>query len=187
MTGKLSTFNFISLNGFTEGPGKGDISWHRHGSQENDYAASRLALGATLLFGRITYQMMASYWPTLVALDSDPVVAKGMNEAKKVVFSTTLDEPGWQNVRLVKGDAVRAVTEMKQAGTNMTILGSGTLVTALAAARLIDEFALLVDPIALGGGTPLFDGMKETLALELLEARPFPSGAVLLRYGPKRS
>jgi dihydrofolate reductase len=187
MTGKLSTFNFISLNGFTEGPAKGDISWHRHGSQENDYAASGLASGATLLFGRITYQMMASYWPTQVALDSDPVVAKGMNQAKKVVFSRTLDDPGWQNVRLVKGDAIRAVKEMKQAGANMTILGSGSLITALAAAGLIDEFTLLVDPVAVGGGTPLFDGMKERLDLALAEATPFGSGAVLLRYRPKKS
>ena len=86
---KVIVFNFVTLNGYLEGP-KGDISWHRHGAEENEYAAENLKSGSTLLFGRVTYEMMASYWPTPLAIKNDPIVAKGMNNADKIVFSRTL-------------------------------------------------------------------------------------------------
>ena len=96
---KLIAFNFITLNGYFKGP-NGDIGWHRHGAEENEYAAEMLKFGSTLLFGRVTYEMMASYWPTPVAVKNDPIVAVKMNNANKIVFSRTLKRPsgairGW--------------------------------------------------------------------------------------------
>ncbi len=88
---KLSTFTFITLNGYFKGP-KGDISWHRHGTEENEYAAAGLRSGSILLFGRVTYQLMASYWPNPMALKNDPVVAAGMNTVEKIVFSRTVEK-----------------------------------------------------------------------------------------------
>jgi dihydrofolate reductase len=185
-TGTLSAFQFTTLNGYMEGPQKGDISWHRHGPEENAFAVQSLGSGHTLLFGRLTYEMMASYWPTPAALENDPDVATAINNASKIVFSTTLKKPGWRNEELVKDQAMETVRAMKEAGRQMTILGSGSLVTQFAEARLIDEFTILLDPLALGNGTAIFSGMQGRLDLELLEARPFKSGAILLRYTPRK-
>jgi tryptophan-rich sensory protein len=93
---KLTVFNFVTINGYFKGS-KGDISWHRHGAEENEYAAASLKSGNTLLFGRVTYEMMASYWPTPVAIKNDPIVARGMNNADKIVFSRTLKKAEWDN------------------------------------------------------------------------------------------
>ena len=180
---KLSVFNFITLNGYYKGPNE-DISWHRHGGEENEYAAEGAQSGSTLLFGRITYQMMASYWPTSQAMKSFPDVAVGMNKSEKIVFSRTLQKAEWSNTRLVKDNIVEEVKKLKQLGKDLTILGSGSIATQIAEAGLIDEFAILVDPVALGTGTPLFEGMKQNLGLKLTSSRAFKSGVVLLTYVP---
>ena len=99
--GKVIAFDFVTLNGYFKGPG-GDISWHRHGAEENEYGAEMLRSGNTLLFGRVTYEMMASYWSTPEAIKDDPIVAEGMNKADKIVFSRTLNKADWSNTRLVK-------------------------------------------------------------------------------------
>ncbi len=98
---KVSVFNFVTLNGYFKGP-KGDISWHKYGAEENEYAAKMLKSGNTLLFGRVTYEMMASYWPTPVAIKNDPIVAEGMNNADKIVFSRTLKKVEWNKTKLVR-------------------------------------------------------------------------------------
>lgn len=87
--GRVTAFNSITLNGYFEGA-KGDVSWHRHDAEENEYAIEMLRSGNTLLFGRVTYEMMAGYWPTPDATRNDPIVAEGMNNAGKIVFSRTL-------------------------------------------------------------------------------------------------
>jgi dihydrofolate reductase len=181
---KLTAFNFVTLNGYYKGP-KEDISWHRHGAEENEYAVEGLKSGNTLLFGRVTYEMMASYWPTPIAVKNDPIVAAGMNNADKIVFSRTLKKAGWSNTRLVKGDLVEEIKKMKQMpGKDMTLLGSGSLVTQLAEQGLIDEYQIMVDPVVLGRGTPLFKGIKHKLDLNLTGTKTFTSGVVLLSYQP---
>lgn len=102
---KLSVFNFISLDGYFEGP-KGDISWHRHGEEETEFAVEAQKSGHNLLFGRLTYELMASFWPTPFAIENDPVMAAGMNSANKIVFSRTLEKAEWDNTRLVKDNMV---------------------------------------------------------------------------------
>lgn len=185
--GKLSVFNFITLNGFYKGPGE-DISWHRHGKDENEFAAGALESGNTLIFGRTTYEMMAGYWPTPMAMENDPVVAEGMNNAQKIVFSTTLKKTGWVNTRLIKHNMVEEMTKLKQMPEwNATILGSGSIVTQLAEHNLIDEYLVMVDPVAIGNGTPLFNNIRQKMDLKLTDSKIFKSGVVLLCYQPTKN
>jgi dihydrofolate reductase len=182
---KVTVFNFITLNGYFEGP-KRDITWHRHGAEENSYAVESLKSGNTLLFGRLTYELMASYWPTPMAIKNDPVVAEGMNNADKIVFSKTMKKAAWNNTRLMKDDIVNEIKKMKKApGMDMTILGSGSIVTLFAEQGLIDEYQIMVNPVVLGDGIPLFKDMKIKLDLKLIATRPFKSGVVLLSYRPR--
>ena len=182
---KVTSFTFVTLDGYFEGPKKGDISWHRHGAEENEYAAQSLKSGNTLLFGRVTYEMMASYWPTPNAIKSDPIVAEGMNSADKIVFSRTLKKAEWNNTRLVKDNIVEEIRKMKQMpGKDMTLLGSGSILTLFAEQGLIDEYQIMVDPVVLGRGTPIFKGITHRLDLKLTKTRTFQSGVVLLCYQP---
>lgn len=183
--GKLSVFNFTTLNGYFTGPG-GDISWHRHGQEEGEYAEQGAKSESILLFGRVTYQMMASYWPTSQAKRDIPGVAEGMNRSEKIVFSKTLKKAEWENTRLLKDDLVEEVKKLKRGKKDITVLGSGSVVTQLADAGLIDTYQIMVDPVALGIGTPLFNGLKKQLNLKLTSTRTFKSGVILLVYEPAK-
>jgi dihydrofolate reductase len=183
---KVNVFNFITLNGYFAGP-NGDISWHRHGTEEQEYAAEGATSDSILLFGRITYQMMASYWPTPQAMKDLPEVAKGMNKSEKIVFSRTLKKAEWDNTRIIKENMIEEVNKLKKQGKrDMTILGSGSIVAQLAEAGLIDHYQIMLDPVALGAGTTLFHGMTRKLDLQLTSTRTFKSGVVLLTYEPIR-
>jgi dihydrofolate reductase len=181
---KLSVFNFVTLNGYFEGP-KGSVHWHRHGAEENEYASENLNGGGMLLFGRVTYEMMAGYWPTPIAIQNDPVVAAGMNSADKVVFSRTLKKTEWNNTRLISDNIAEAIRALKQTpGKDMTILGSGSIVAQFAEHNLIDEYQIMVDPVVIADGTPIFKGIARKLELKLTGTRTFKSGVVLLCYRP---
>jgi dihydrofolate reductase len=179
---KLSAFNFITLNGFLSDP-DGDISWHMHGNEENQFAAESLQAGNTLLFGRKTYEMMAGYWPTPTALQNDPIIAKGMNNAEKIVISRTLKNAGWQNTIIISENVVEAIRQLKQLpGNDITILGSGSIVTLLSESSLIDEYLIMIDPVAISAGTSVFQSIRQPLNLKLTEVKSFKSGVVLLSY-----
>ena len=181
---KLSTFNFVTLDGYFEGPQR-DISWHKHDADGTAYAVEGLKSGSALLFGRVTYELMASYWPTPLAIKNDPIVAEGMNKAEKIVFSRTLKRAEWNNTRLVSdnmGDEVRKIKQIP--GKNLTLLGSGSILTQLAEQGLIDEYQFMVDPVVLGAGTPIFKNIKQRLNLKLTKTRTFNNGNVLLCYEP---
>jgi dihydrofolate reductase len=180
---KLTVFNFTTLNGYFEGPNH-DLGWHHKGGEPADFAVDMLGNDGTLLFGRVTYQMMASYWPTPLASEHDAEMAKGMNAADKVVFSRTLRAPEWHNSRLATGTLHDEVLQLKQRDKDACVLGSGSLVTQLAEANLVDEYSFMIDPVALGEGTPLFKGLRRTLDLKLTASRVFANGAVLLTYRP---
>jgi dihydrofolate reductase len=182
--GKLIAYNFTTLNGYYKGP-ENDISWHRHGAEEGAFASDNLEARATLLFGRVTYEMMAGWWPSSMAMESMPDVAKGMNESEKIVFSTTLDSADWENTTLISGDLIEEVRKLKAIpGKVMTILGSGSIIAQLADAGQIDEYQFMIDPVALGDGTPSFKGLTRKLDLKLMDVRKFDSGVVLLSYAP---
>ena len=182
---KVFLFNMTTLDGYFEGSNQ-DISWHNVDEEFNEFAIEQLNEVGTLLFGRVTYQGMASYWPTEFAISNDPEVAGLMNSLPKVVFSRTLDKAEWNNTKLVKENIVDAVSELKgQSGNDIAIFGSSDLAVTLAESGLIDEYRIIVNPVFLGGGTPLLKGIKEKLKLKLLNARIFKSGNVLLYYAPE--
>lgn len=181
---KLIFFMFTSLDGYFEGPNQ-DIGWHNTDEEFNDFATEQTATADTLLFGRVTYEGMASYWPTPEAIANDPAVANQMNTLPKVVFSRTLDKADWHNTRLVKGDAAAEVARLKQQpGGNIFIFGSSALAASLAEAGLIDEYRLMLNPIVLGQGTPLLHGVAAPLKLQLAGTRTFGNGNLLLTYVP---
>jgi len=184
---ELVAFINVTLDGYFTGP-NGDLSWAHRGNTDaewNAFVADNAQSGGLLLLGRVTYELMASYWPTPRAMENDPVVAEGMNNLPKVVFSRTLDEASWKNTELVKGDMAAEVRKLKQEpGKGMAILGSGSVVSQLAQAGLIDEYQFVVNPVALGQGKTLFAGIREKLTLKLTKTRPFSNGNVLLSYEP---
>jgi dihydrofolate reductase len=182
---KLVVFNYVSLDGyFTDA--NGDMSWAKSDDAESRaFAESNASAGGELLFGRRTYELMASYWPTPMAQARNPVVAERMNSLPKVVFSRTLDHAGWKNTRVAKGEPAGEIRRMKQgSGSGMAILGSGSIVAQLAQEGLIDEYQLMVTPIILGKGKPLFEGVERRLKLRLTNTRRFANGNVLLCYEP---
>ena len=182
---KLSSFSFITLNGFINDE-HGDIGWHKHGAEENQFATDSLQAENTLLFGRKTYEMMASYWPTPMAMQNDPSVASGMNNAEKIVFSSTLKTADWQNTRILGEDIVEKVRQLKQEpGNNMTLLGSGSILSQFAENGLIDDFLIMIDPVAIESGAPIFDKIRHRLDLNLINVQSFKSGVILLHYTPK--
>src|SRR6185369_77378 len=106
-----------------------------------------------LMFGRVTYEMMESYWPTPQAYKNDPVVAEGMNQMQKIVFSKTLDEVSWKNTKLVKRGLAAEVRKLKkEPGKDIVIMGSGTIVSQLTKEALIDSYQLVEIPVVLGKG-----------------------------------
>ncbi|HEU5262831.1 MAG TPA: dihydrofolate reductase family protein [Gemmatimonadales bacterium] len=184
---KLVVFNQVTLDGYFADV-RGDMSWAHKDANDaewNAFLAENASGGGVLLFGRITYELMASYWPTPQALTNAPVVAERMNGMQKVVFSRTLDKASWQNTTLVNGDIVAAVRRMKnEPGPGMAILGSGSIVSQLTQVGLIDEYQLVVNPIVLGKGKSMFDGFTGRLLLKLTQTRTFGNGNVLLCYEP---
>jgi dihydrofolate reductase len=185
---KLVVFNNVSVDGYFTGT-NGDISWFQAAMQDAEWSAfisgNAGGWGGTLLFGRITYDLMASFWPTAVAIKDYPVVAERMNNLPKVVFSRTLDKASWSNTRLVKDSLAAETRKLKsEPGREMVILGSGTIVSQLAQAGLIDEYQIAMNPVVLGSGRTMFDGIEKRFSLKLTKTRAFGNGNVLLYYEP---
>jgi dihydrofolate reductase len=181
---KLVAFDMISADGFFAAA-DGDISWHNVDAEFNDFAIKQLGAADTLLFGRKTYDMMSGYWPTPEAERDDPIVAKHMDDLRKVVFSRTPQNVSWQNTELAHRGIVEATKVLKnEDGKDMLLFGSGTIVAQLAAKGLIDEFRFMVAPVVIGDGKRLFNGIHESLKLKLVRFEQFASGNVLLCYGP---
>jgi dihydrofolate reductase len=184
---KLIVFNHVTLDGYFVAA-NGDMRWAVTGNDDPEYAAfvaENASKGGEMLFGRTTYEMMASYWPTTIADQHNPEVAKGMNSMAKIVFSKTLDHASWNNTRLIKGDLVSEVRKLKEEdGPGMAIMGSGSIVAQLALENVIDEYQMMIDPVALGAGRSMFDGIREMLSLKLARSRAFKNGKVFLCYEP---
>ena len=181
---RLIIWNLVSLDGFFEGPKSWELDWHEDvwGEELERLSIEQLKTADMLLFGRLTFQGMASHWPSATG-----EVADIMNSIPKVVFSRTLDTPEWANTRLVKEDAQDEVAKLKQQpGKDLFIFGSADLSSTLMRHDLIDEYRLGLTPVVLGGGNPLFKPRPDRLRMRLLEARPLKSGCVILRYEPLR-
>jgi dihydrofolate reductase len=172
----------ITLDGFFEGPNR-EIDWHNVDEEFNEFAIEQLNSTDILLFGRVTYELMANYWPTVAAITNDPIIASKMNAIPKIVFSKTLKNADWNNTRLIKENITEEVSNLKhQPGKDIAIFGSSDLAATFMQSGLIDEYRIMINPIILGEGKLLFKGLNEKLNLKLLKTKMFSSGNVLLYY-----
>jgi dihydrofolate reductase len=181
--GRLIMFNMVTMDGYFDGPKKWDLDWHQVDNEFNGFSIEQLNESDGIVFGRITYEGMASYWPTPEAMHNDPEIAKLMNAKPKFVFSTTLDSVSWNNSRLVNSDAGDELKLLKQqAGKDLLLFGSADLAATFMRNNQIDEFRLMVNPIVLGRGVPLFKENGTPRKLNLTKTRTFHNGNVLLYY-----
>ena len=185
---KIIVSNLITLDGFFAGP-NGEIDWFITGEDFFEDTPEQIDSVDALLFGRVTYEGMHSYWLSPAAIEGDPVIAERMNSQNKIVFSKTLDRVDWgkwDNARLIKGDLGEEVRKLKQQpGKNMMIFGSGQIVAALTQLGLIDEYRIFLNPVVLGKGKSMFDGVTSTVKLKLIESKTFKSGVIGLTYVPE--
>jgi dihydrofolate reductase len=185
---RLSAFMQVSLDGyFCDAGGAMDFAHKpRDDSEWQEWVAGNASGGGMLLFGRKTYEMMAAWWPTPAAAAEMPDVAAQMNALPKIVASRTLSSADWNNTTVLR-DAVRTLQQMKmESGPDITVLGSGSIVTQLADAGLLDTIRLVVNPVALGAGTPFLAGLQRPLHVALAESRTFRNGSAVLTYAPAR-
>lgn len=178
---KLIMWNLMTLDGFVEGPNR-DISWHFDvwGEELEKLSVDQLTSAGGLMFGRVTYELMANHWPSAAG-----EVADLMNALPKYVFSRTQTKSDWNNTRLFGADVPGTVARLKhESAKDIFLFGSADLAASLVAHGLIDEFRIAVNPIILGGGAPLFK-QGERIKLKLLDSRVLSSGIVIVRYAPK--
>lgn len=181
---KLIAWNVMTLDGYFEGAQPWAIEFHNlvWGPELQELSASQLKEAGLLLFGRKTYQGMASYWSG----SAEPEAA-GMNSLPKAVASNTLESADWNNSRLLKGDAVEQVKALKaEEGGPIYVFGSAELLDTLLANDLVDEYRLCIAPVLIGRGNPLFKQADRQQALELKSSRPVTNGGMLLYYAIKQ-
>lgn len=181
---KVILFNTISLDGMFETTDH-RLDWSSPDTEITDFTVkdSQSDGSGGFIFGRATYEMMAGFWPTAAAQQLYPLVAKRLNENTKYVFSKTLSRTEWANSVLIKGDAAEELRQIKQqAGGDLLIFGSGKLASTFMRSGLIDEFQMVISPILLGSGTPMFQGLTTSIPLILLDTHTFNNGCVLLTY-----
>ncbi|MEH2624360.1 dihydrofolate reductase [Bradyrhizobium sp. AZCC 1719] len=177
---KLIMWNLMTLDGFVAGPNR-DISWHSDvwGEELAQLSIEQMKAAGGLLFGRVTYELMAGHWPSATG-----EVADLMNAAPKYVFSRTVKKSDWNNTQMFSADVPETVARLKRdSAKDIFLFGSADLASSLIPHGLIDEFRIAVSPVILGGGTPLFKP-GEKLKLKLLDSRPLSTGIVILRYAP---
>lgn len=183
---KLVVWNLMTLDGYFEGTKPWEIDFHNlaWGPELQRYAEQFGEEGDLLVFGRKTYQGMASYWPTA---EGEEKIKTYMNGIAKIAVSRTMTEPGWNNARIVS-DPVSELTKLKrQDGKTIFIFGSAELADGMMKAGLVDEVRICLVPVILGGGNPLFKPAEGQIPLKLLESSTTESGAVILRYQPVKA
>lgn len=166
-----------SLDGYIETNDK-DISWHVWGKDMEQYMNDFFESVDTILLGRKAFEIMEDYWPSEKAKTEDPIIAGRMNDTQKIVFSKTRHSSDWENTIFVND--IEMVTNLKQKpGKNIVLFGGAELANTLMQKGLLDEYYLIVNPVALGMGNPLF---KEHKSLKLLDSKTMESGNVILHY-----
>jgi dihydrofolate reductase len=181
---KLLVFNSVTVDGYFTDENN-DMSWaHRQNDPEwSEFTAENAKSGGELLYGRVTYELMVKFWPTPAAASAFPEVAEQINKAPKVVFSRSMEKADWNNARVVKGDLAEEVKKLKEEpGDPLVLMGSGKIISQIAPKGLVDEYQLVVNPIVLGKGRTMFEGIEDKLNLTLTSTRAFKNGNVLLSY-----
>jgi len=180
---KIFLFMMVTLDGYFEGEDR-DISWHNAGNKEfEDFAHEQNNSMDTILFGKRTYDLMASFWPTAEGRGADKATADWMDAARKVVVSSEPFVSTWQNVTVISENVADEIRKIKQEpGTDIALLGSNMLCVSLMEEGLVDEFRIMVNPVAIGKGTQLFAGLKKRMNFKLGDTRKFESGNILNTY-----
>jgi dihydrofolate reductase len=193
---RIVTFDNVAADGYFAGP-DGGLEWVVQDDEVYETATQANSEIDTILFGRRTYELFEGFWPH--ALDDSPTApdphgggrrpptiraqALWLNETSKLVFSRTRKDVTWRNSRFIHElDAGEIEAMKRQPGKDMIVFGSGSIVSQLTQAGLIDEYMFVFSPILLGSGQPLLSSVSGTFRLRLLEAKQFQSGNVLLRY-----
>ncbi|MEH7073624.1 dihydrofolate reductase family protein [Neobacillus drentensis] len=183
---KLVLFMHVSLDGYAS-DSNGGLNWIPYNEELEKYSEEIVAEVGAPVYGRTTYRMMESYWPTVL---NDPNAtrheiehAKWLQDVKKIVISGTMDKVEWNNTMLIKDNIAEEIKVLKeQPGKNLVIFGSPGAAKTLLELGLIDEFLLTICPVVLGGGKSVFDGGGEKIRLKLLSSRTFKSGIISARY-----
>lgn len=179
---KIIVSNLISLDGYYAGP-KGEMDWFEVGKDFEAYAVELIGTIDTMLFGRVTYELMAGYWPTATAATDDQRIIDAMHNSQKIVFSNSMSKVGWKNTRVIKGELGAEISKLKhQPGKDIVVYGSGSLVSALTRLGLVDDYRIFISPILLGAGKLLFEGIDSRTNLRLMRTKTFESGLVVLEY-----
>lgn len=186
----LVAFMHISLDGFAAGP-NGELDWISYDQELEKYAEGIVSTVGTALYGRVTYQMMESYWPTVLtnpgSTQHEIEHARWIENIPKVVFSKSLEKVEWNNTRLIKDNITEEVSQLKQQpGKDLVIFGSPSLTHTLMELDLVDSYRLTVNPVILGRGIPLFKNIQTRNDLNLLEAKPLNSGVIGVHYETRR-
>lgn len=177
----------ISLDGFVAGP-NGEMNWIKAEQEIFDYVGKRISKGDTALYGRVTYQMMESYWPKVSeqpnATEHAIEHSKWYNNVRKIVLSKTMKDTSLNNTQVINSNLVDRINEIKQQqGEDILLFGSPTATHSLMQQNLIDGYWLFVNPIILGQGIPLFVDIKDQIKLKLLSTtRQFNCGVTELNY-----
>lgn len=183
---KLISFMHISLDGFVAGP-NGEMDWIKVDEEIFDHVGKRISEGDTALYGRVTYEMMESYWPTAAdqpnASKHDIEHSEWYSKVYKVVLSKTIKDSHLANTKVISGNLSENLNEIKQGtGSDILVFGSPTATHALIQQNLIDGYWLFVNPVILGQGIPLFAGINDKVKLKLLTTRQFACGVTELNY-----
>ncbi|MFL5500756.1 MAG: dihydrofolate reductase family protein [Gemmatimonadaceae bacterium] len=200
MTRRIVAFNRVSADGYFSKP-DGKLDWTVPEEELDKGAAENMSGQGTIIFGRKTYEMFAAFWPHAADDPKGPedphsagrrspetkAMARYINDAVKIVFSRTLKDVYWKNSRIIDRFDPRQVEAIKnEPGKDIMIFGSGTIASQLAQNNLIDEYQFVVGPVVLGDGRALISGVSKTLRLDLLEAKPYKNGNVMLRYAARK-
>jgi dihydrofolate reductase len=190
---------FVTLDGYMVGPDE-DMSWVVEGfdrEMQADIAEEMSRKSDVFVFGRVTYEIFAAYWPGAVPYEEgdelnpaegkeDPRIIRALNDVPKLVFSKTLKRSEWNNMRVVDDGLEDEIRRLKrQPGKAVSIQGSASIVQALARADLIDEYHLYVHPVLLGDGKPLFAKGIDRQDFELAHIKPYANGVVAMSYRRK--
>lgn len=183
---KIISFMHVSLDGFVAGP-NGEMNWIKVDEEIFDHVGKRVSETDTALYGRVTYEMMESYWP---GAGDEPGASKHdiehsgwYKKAHKIVLSTTMNDAGLTNTTIIRDNLSHEINKIKGgAGSEILVFGSPTATHALMQQDLIDGYWLFVNPIILGRGIPLFAGINDKTRLKLVTTRSFTCGVTELNY-----
>ena len=186
---RVTLDSLMSLDGFYT-DAKSQIDWFEFDDADMAWSHDALSTTGTLVFGRKTYEEFSGVFPKMkdpAKLGWDPYIPETLNALPKIVFSKSLKEGSWKPVTIVRTDPVKEVARLKEGtGKDIQIVGSGSIVSAVVRAGLVDEFRLRVQPILLGSGRSLFPAEAERLRLKLVNTTPFKSGTLGLIYQPRK-